>query len=93
MSTSDSGGLLTRPNVPARLPPTNDYRGRISQLWQHLRAGRKALAIVAKIRKSGVKCSLATYYNWEAGNTDPPLSALPAIAKALGVQVSDLFPK
>lgn len=79
--------------MPARIPPTNDYRGRVSQLWSHLRAGRDVAEVVKAIRKAGYgKCGIATYYNWEAGRTDPPLEALPAIAKALGVKVADLFP-
>lgn len=77
---------------PARQEPTKDFRGRVSQLWIHLRAGRDVEKIAAAVRKAGCKCSKATYYNWESGETDPPISAYPAIAKALGVQVADLFP-
>lgn len=79
---------------PARKEPDEStYRGRVSRLWIALRAGRDVDDIAKAVRKAGHKCSKATYYNWETGVTDPPIAALPAIAKALSVQVADLFPK
>lgn len=88
-----AGGILQGSAVPARKEPDAEtYRGRVSRHWIQLRAGRDVEAVAAAVRKAGVKCSRATYYNWESGETDPPIAALPAIAKALGVKVADLFP-
>jgi len=80
--------------MPAKKPvPQTSYSGRFAENLRTLRAGRDVDKILASIERAGFKrCSKATYYNWEAGKTDPPISALPAIARALGVEVSDLFP-
>ena len=78
--------------VPARIPPDKSYRGRVSRVWIDLRNGREVEKIVAAIKRAGYeRVSIGTYYNWESGKTDPPICALPAIAKALGVKVSDLL--
>ena len=80
-------------DVPARLPPDKSYRGRVSRIWIDLRNGRDVGGIVAAIKRAGYeRVSIGTYYNWEGGKTDPPISALPAIARALGVTVAELFP-
>ena len=33
-----------------------------------------------------------TIYNWEAGISQPPVDALPILAKAYGVRIRTLFP-
>src|SRR5688572_11183050 len=70
--------------VPARNEPSEKtYRGRVSRLWFALRDGRDVDSLVKAIKRHGFgRVSKATYYNWEAGTTDPPIDALPAIAKA-----------
>ena len=80
--------------VPARIEPDEDsYRGRFSARLFTLRKHRDVAEIVKAVRKAGFsKVTRSTYYNWEGGKTDPPIAALPAIAKALGVKIADLFP-
>lgn len=89
-------GRLKRANPvsPARREPTeNTYRVRVTQRWTKLRAGRDVSKIVSAIKRNGYeRVSKATYYNWESGETDPPISAYPAIARALGVTIDELFP-
>jgi transcriptional regulator with XRE-family HTH domain len=83
-----------RATMPAKKPvPQTTYNGRFADNLRKLRAGRDVDKILAAIERAGFsRCSKATYYNWEGGVTDPPIAALPALAKALGVSVPELFP-
>jgi hypothetical protein len=83
-----------RAKMPAKIPvPQTSYSGRFAERLRTLRAGRDVDKILAAIERAGFKrCSKATYYNWEGGVTDPPIEALPALAKALGVTVPEMFP-
>jgi transcriptional regulator with XRE-family HTH domain len=80
--------------MPAKKPvEQTSYNGRFAENLRTLRAGRDVDKILAAIERAGFsRCSKATYYNWEGGVTDPPIAALPALAKALGVSVPELFP-
>jgi transcriptional regulator with XRE-family HTH domain len=80
--------------MPAKKPvEQTTYNGRFAERLRELRDGRDVDAIIATIHKAGFKrCSKATYYNWEGGVYDPPIAALPALAKALGVSIPELFP-
>ena len=80
--------------MPAHKPvPQTSYSGRFAARLRELRDGRDVDKVLVAIQRAGFKrCSKATYYNWEGGVTDPPIEALPALAKALGVHVPDLFP-
>lgn len=81
--------------MPAKIPvPQTSYSGRFAERLRELRAGRDVDKMIDRIAKAGFKrCSKATYYNWEGGVTDPPIEALPALAKALGVAIRELFPE
>lgn len=83
-----------RAKMPAKKPvETDTYSGRFAVRLHSLRAGRDVDRIVSAIKRAGFdRCSKATYYNWEGGVYDPPIDALPALAKALGVSVPELFP-
>lgn len=80
--------------MPARKPVNEKlYSGRFADRLRELRGERDVDRILAAIAKAGFgRCSKATYYNWEGGITEPPIDALPALAKALGVTVPELFP-
>lgn len=80
--------------MPAKIDPDEStYRGKFAARLYELRAGRDVEKIVKEIRKRWTRVSIGTYYNWEGGKTDPPIAALPAIAKALGAKsVGELFP-
>jgi transcriptional regulator with XRE-family HTH domain len=80
--------------MPAKKPvEQKTYNGRFAERLRSLRDGRDVDGIIAAIQRAGFsRCSKATYYNWEGGVTDPPIAALPALAKALGVSVPELFP-
>jgi transcriptional regulator with XRE-family HTH domain len=83
-----------RGSMPAKKEtPDDTYRGRFANRLHELRAGRDVPKIVKALAKAGCKISRATYYNWESAASEPPFSALPAIAKVLGVKsIADLFP-
>jgi transcriptional regulator with XRE-family HTH domain len=83
-----------RQGMPAKKPvDVKLYSGRFAARLHELRAGRDVDKIVSRISSAGFsRCSRATYYNWEGGITDPPIDAMPALAKALGVTVPELFP-
>lgn len=73
---------------------TSTYRGRFAARLFSLRAGRDVDRIIAAIERAGFdKCGKSTYYSWESGRTEPPFEALPALAKALGYDIAELFPK
>ena len=80
--------------VPAKKDvDQSTYRGRFAARLFLLRAGRDVERIIAGIERAGFdKCGKSTYYSWESGRTEPPLDALPALAKALGVKIEDLLP-
>lgn len=82
-------------HMPAKkTTPDDTFRGRFANRLNELRAGRDVEKIVKAIARAGYKISRATYYNWEAATNEPPMSALPAIAKALGAKsIADLFPR
>lgn len=78
---------------PKKDTPDDSFRGRFANRLNELRAGRDVEKIVKALNKAGCKISRATYYNWESAATEPPFSALPALAKVLGAaHVGDLFP-
>lgn len=80
--------------MPAKKPVADkSYSGRFANRLRELRGDKDVDRVVAAIARAGFsRCSKATYYNWEGGVTDPPFDALPALAKALGVGVPELFP-
>lgn len=72
---------------------TSTYRGRFATRLRELRSDKDVAKILKSLEKSGHAIGRATYYNWESATTDPPLNAIPSLAKALGVTVSELFPE
>ena len=72
---------------------TSTYRGRFAARLRELRAGRDVKALVKKMAKLDCSISVATYYNWEAATFDPPIQAIPVLAKVLGVAIAELFPE
>lgn len=72
---------------------TTTYRGRFAARLRELRGDKDVAAILKSLEKSRHGIGRATYYNWESAVTDPPLNTLPALAKALGVTVHELFPE
>lgn len=81
-------------SVPAKKEvDTSTYRGKFAAQLYELRAGRDVDRIINAIRRAGFdKCAKSTYYSWECGRTEPPFDALPALARALGTSIPDLFP-
>ncbi len=81
-------------SMPAKKEPDlTTYRGRFAARLRELRGDKDVAAVLKSLEKSRHGIGRATYYNWEAAATDPPLNALPALAKALGCTVHDLFPE
>ncbi len=80
--------------MPAPKPISLDtYRGRVAARLRKLRNGRDVERLVGAMAKAGFEIRTSrTYYNWERGDTDPPIEAFPSLAKALRVSVHDLFP-
>lgn len=74
---------------------TSTYRGRFAaQLYAQRTASKVSVdRIIAALEKAEIKIGKAGYYHWESGFSEPPMNALPVIAKVLGVTVPDLFPK
>lgn len=89
--------MVTQDKLSGSMPAkkeidTSTYGGRFAARLRELRAGRDVMKIVASLKRSGHEIGRATYYNWESAAYDPPLNVLPALAKALGCKVSELFP-
>lgn len=79
----------------AKEPDQSTYGGRFAARLRTLRekAGLTIDQYVEKVAKCGYKVGKSTAYHWEQGHTDPPLDAMPAVAKALGLKsVRGLFP-
>lgn len=76
-------------------PDETTYAGRFAARLRVLREKRGLTgqdAAVA-ITEAGYSVAQRSYYAWEAAQNEPPLDALPAIAKALGLRgVRDLMP-
>lgn len=90
--------MVTQVNMAGSMPAKKEldlttYRGRFAHRLRQLRGDRDVAAVLKSLDKSRHGIGRATYYNWEAGATDPPLNTIPALAKALGCKVSDLFPE
>ena len=72
---------------------TSTYRGRFAARLRELRGDKDVAAVLKSLEKSRHGIGRATYYNWESAVTDPPLNTIPALAKALGCKIADLFPE
>ncbi len=72
---------------------TSTYRGRFAAQLYAVRAGRDVATVVAALKKAGIKIGKSAYYHWESGFSEPPMNALPVIAKCWGVTVPELFPE
>jgi transcriptional regulator with XRE-family HTH domain len=75
---------------PAKPIDASTLSGRIGGEVRRRRE-RAKLTVEQAAEKAG--CPPATWYNWESGRFDLPVSRLPAIAAALGCQARDLVPK
>jgi transcriptional regulator with XRE-family HTH domain len=75
-------------------PIDDRYAMRFAENLRRLRmktkmTGKQAAAAVGE---AGYPIAWRTYYGWEDGTRTPPLDALPAIAKTMGVTIKTLFP-
>jgi transcriptional regulator with XRE-family HTH domain len=70
------------------------YSGRLAARIRALRNERKMdVETLAKaVTKKGYKLGTSTLYHWENGTLQPNIDAMPAMAKALGVTLTELFP-
>jgi transcriptional regulator with XRE-family HTH domain len=80
---------------PRKEPDTKTFSGRLAKQVRDLRDSRglSAEELAQKIRTAGYAVSISTIYHWENGTRQIPVDALPAIAKALRVNLIDLFPR
>jgi transcriptional regulator with XRE-family HTH domain len=53
--------------------------------------GIDPLALAARMRGLGAEASYAAAHSWYSGRRTPRADALPAIARALGVEIADLY--
>ena len=79
---------------PSKEPDTSQFSGRIAA---RIRAERERIGLsveelAAKIEGAGYSIAAPTLYHWENGNRRPDLDALPFIAKALRLRLSDFLP-
>lgn len=78
-------------NPAPKAPDQSTYSGRFAA---RLRSLREKAGVNVSDLVSAAGVSQSTYYNWEAGATTPPLNAMPALAKALGLKSTRvLFPE
>lgn len=70
------------------------YAGRFAANLLRLRTKARLTGIQAAdaISSHGYAIKWRTYFAWEQGEREPPLDALPAIARALRVSIRSLFP-
>lgn len=88
------GARTTLAQMPAKKElDTSTYRGRFAARLRELRGDKDVAKVLKTLAKNGCEIGRATYYNWEAAATDPPVNSLPALAKALGCKIADLFPE
>lgn len=75
-------------------PDTSDYRGRFAARLRELRLKRygSQAEFAEHLRTRGVNATPTTVSGWETGYRTPDFNLLPAIADALGVTVTKLFP-
>lgn len=80
---------------PRKEPDSKTFSGRLARQIRALRDGHEwsAEELAQKIRAAGYGVSISTIYHWENGTRQIPVDALPYIAKALRVQLIDLFPQ
>jgi len=69
---------------------TSTYSGRFAVRLRALRE-KSGMSVPELSRKTVIP--KLTLYRWEQADRDPPLNALPILAKALGVSVRALMPK
>lgn len=81
------------PRKPAK-PKLDTYSGRLGARIRELRneRGWPVEQFWLRLDRAGVKASVATINNWEAGRRAPHLDDCPAIAKVLGVAILELLP-
>jgi transcriptional regulator with XRE-family HTH domain len=80
---------------PRKEPDQSRYSGRLAKRLRTLRdaAGVDIDDLAEKLTKAGYPVSTPTLYAWESGRLQIQLDALPYLAKALKVKVSDLLPE
>ncbi len=71
----------------AKDPDSTTYSGRFAQRLRALREkkGLTGQQLVQHLNAAGLNIGQTTYYNWESGRSEPPLDALPVLAKLLGL--------
>lgn len=93
----NNGGLSQQGATVARQPKQVDestYSGRLAVRIRALRneAGMDVDTLAKAVTKKGYKVGTSTLYHWENGTLQPQLDALPALAKALKVDLLTLLP-
>lgn len=80
---------------PLKALDETTYSGRFAARMRMLRekTGLTGEQMAQAITDAGFNCTQRQYYLWESSNAEPPLNAVPAIAKAYGVQPRSLFPQ
>lgn len=70
------------------------YAQRFAENLKRLRLRKKLTGKEAAlaITQAGYRVSWRTAYDWESGQTTPPIEALPSISAAYGVAIRTLFP-
>ncbi len=73
-------------NPAPKQPDQSTFVGRFAARLRLLRekTGMTGEQAADAITKAGFEVASRTYYGWESGGRQPPLSALPAIAAGLG---------
>lgn len=85
-------------NPAPKAPDQSTYSGRFAARLRSLRekAGlsvEQVVEAIGKANKSGRKSPAVTsFYGWEQGATTPHWDLVPAIAKALKVEIHELLP-
>ncbi len=75
---------------PRKEIDTSTYEGRFAARLKMLRE-KAGLSVDELAEKTGI--NRATIFRWEGGSISPPVSALPVLAKAIGIKTARLLPK
>lgn len=78
-----------------REPDLSTFSGRFADRLRELRSKTNLTLhqVADKLRENGIDTSYRSISRWEAGETDPPIKAFPALASAYNVTVRSLLPK
>lgn len=84
-------------SVAKELKPVDQstYAGRMAARIRLLRTERGMTVdqFAKAVTRKGYKVGTSTMYAWENGNLQPNIDAMPAMAKALKIDLRDLFPE